>query len=56
MPKVLKQPDFLQRIAELEEKVAVLQRTTRVRDEVPFCAVCQRAIERILDLYSGEQP
>jgi hypothetical protein len=23
------------------------------RDEVPFCAVCRRAIERILDLYSG---
>lgn len=36
MPKVLKQPDFLQRIAALEEQVAVLQRTTRVTDEVPF--------------------
>jgi hypothetical protein len=24
------------------------------RDEVPFCAVCQRAIERIIDLYSGK--
>jgi hypothetical protein len=26
------------------------------RDEVGFCAVCRRAIERILDLYSGSQP
>ncbi len=26
------------------------------RDEVPFCAVCRRAIERILDLYSAVQP
>ncbi len=24
------------------------------RNEVPFCAVCQRAIERVIDLYSGE--
>jgi hypothetical protein len=23
------------------------------RDEVPFCAVCRRAIERVLDLYTG---
>jgi hypothetical protein len=23
------------------------------RDEVPFCAVCRRAIERVLDLYSS---
>ena len=23
------------------------------RDEVPFCAVCQRAIERVIDLYAG---
>ena len=23
------------------------------RDEVPFCAVCRRAIETILDLYSS---
>jgi hypothetical protein len=23
------------------------------RDEVPFCAVCRRAIDRIIDLYSG---
>ena len=23
------------------------------RDEVPFCAVCRRAIERVLDLYAG---
>src|SRR6185295_16722675 len=23
------------------------------RDEVPFCAVCQRAIERVIDLYVG---
>ncbi len=22
------------------------------RDDVPFCAVCQRAISRIIDLYS----
>jgi hypothetical protein len=23
------------------------------RDEVPFCAVCQRGIERVIDLYAG---
>ena len=23
------------------------------RDEVPFCAVCRRAIERVLDLYTA---
>ena len=22
------------------------------RDEVPFCAVCRRAIERVIDLYT----
>ena len=22
------------------------------RDEVPFCAVCQRALERVIDLYT----
>ena len=26
------------------------------RDNVPFCAVCRRAIEQILDLYGGEPP
>jgi hypothetical protein len=25
------------------------------RDEVPFCAVCQRAIERVIDHYAGKQ-
>jgi hypothetical protein len=24
------------------------------RDEVPFCAVCQRGIDRVIDLYSGK--
>jgi hypothetical protein len=24
------------------------------RDEVGFCAVCRRAIERIIDLYTGK--
>jgi hypothetical protein len=23
------------------------------RDEVPFCAVCQRALSRVIDLYAG---
>ncbi len=23
------------------------------RDEVPFCAVCQRGIERVIDLYTA---
>jgi hypothetical protein len=23
------------------------------RDEVPFCQVCSRAIERVIDLYAG---
>jgi hypothetical protein len=23
------------------------------RDDVPFCAVCRRAIERVIDLYAG---
>ncbi|MFJ8144694.1 hypothetical protein ACIQ6R_06415 [Streptomyces sp. NPDC096048] len=36
MPKVQKPVDFLQRLAELEEKVARLERSTRERDEVPF--------------------
>jgi hypothetical protein len=26
------------------------------RDEVPFCHVCQRAIERVIDLYAGPRP
>ena len=26
------------------------------RDEVPFCRVCQAAIERIIDLYAGPRP
>jgi hypothetical protein len=26
------------------------------RDEVPFCRVCQSAIERIIDLYAGARP
>jgi hypothetical protein len=25
------------------------------RDDVPFCAVCRRAIERIIDLYAGRK-
>jgi len=25
------------------------------RDDVPFCAVCQRGIERVIDLYAGSQ-
>jgi hypothetical protein len=24
------------------------------RDEVGFCAVCRRAIERVIDLYAGK--
>jgi hypothetical protein len=36
MPKVQKQPDFLQRLAELEETVAALQRAGWERDELPF--------------------
>jgi hypothetical protein len=23
------------------------------RDDVPFCAVCRRAIDRVIDFYSG---
>ena len=26
------------------------------RDAVPFCAVCQRAIERVIDLYTAPAP
>jgi len=26
------------------------------RDDVPFCRVCQAAIERVIDLYSGTPP
>ena len=26
------------------------------RDRVPFCAVCQRAIGRVIDLYTGSAP
>jgi hypothetical protein len=26
------------------------------RDDVPFCAVCRRAIDRIIDLYTGKVP
>ena len=26
------------------------------RDQVPFCQVCQRAIERVIDLYSRPAP
>jgi hypothetical protein len=26
------------------------------RDEVPFCRVCQSAIDRIIDLYAGVRP
>lgn len=36
MPKVQKTPDFLQRLAELEETVAGLQRAGWERDELPF--------------------
>ena len=36
MPKVQKTPDFLQRLAELEETVAALQRAGWERDELPF--------------------
>ncbi|MFI5676768.1 hypothetical protein [Streptomyces cellulosae] len=36
MPKVQKTPDFLQRLAELEEKVADLKRAGWERDELPF--------------------
>ncbi|MFF9205151.1 hypothetical protein ACF1AE_25685 [Streptomyces sp. NPDC014986] len=36
MPKVQKPVDFLQRLAVLEEQVAVLRRAGRERDEVPF--------------------
>lgn len=36
MPKVLKTTDFLQRLAELEDAVAAMQRAGATRDEVPF--------------------
>ncbi|MGW0012476.1 hypothetical protein ACWDVX_22370 [Streptomyces tendae] len=36
MPKVQKETDFLLRLADLEDAVAMLQRTKRGRDEVPF--------------------
>lgn len=36
MPKVQKETDFLLRLADLEDEVAMLRRTTRGRDEVPF--------------------
>jgi hypothetical protein len=26
------------------------------RDEVPFCAVCRRALDRVIDLYAGRAP
>ena len=26
------------------------------RDDVPFCAVCQRAIGQVIDLYAGPKP
>jgi hypothetical protein len=26
------------------------------RDEVPFCQVCQRALDRVIDLYAGPRP
>ncbi|PWI08320.1 hypothetical protein DIZ27_23055 [Streptomyces sp. NWU339] len=36
MPKVAKSVDFLQRLAELEDTVAALQRSGWERDELPF--------------------
>lgn len=36
MPKVQKATNFLQRLAELEEQLAALQRSGRERDELPF--------------------
>jgi hypothetical protein len=26
------------------------------RDEVPFCRVCERAIDGVIDLYAGPAP
>ena len=36
MPKVLKDPNFLQRLAVVEEQLSALQRSGREVDEVPF--------------------
>ncbi|MFC9465214.1 hypothetical protein [Streptomyces coelicoflavus] len=44
MPKVQKETDFLQRMADLEEAVATLQRATRGRDEVPLWSTSFRTL------------
>lgn len=44
MPKIQKQVDFLQKLAELEEQVAALQRTGWERDELPFFPTSQHGL------------
>lgn len=44
MPKVQKDKDFLQRLAELEETVAAMQRAGWDRDEVPFYPTSLRGL------------
>jgi hypothetical protein len=34
----------------------VVQVTVFKRDDVPFCRVCQDALERVIDLYAGARP
>lgn len=44
MPKVAKQTDFLQQLAELKEEVAKLRRTGWERDELPFFPTAYRTM------------
>lgn len=44
MPKVAKQADFLQQLAELKEEVAKLRRTGWERDELPFFPTSYRTM------------
>lgn len=45
MPKVAKTPDFLQRLAVLEEQVAELRRAGWERDELPFYPTSLHGLE-----------
>lgn len=44
MPKVQKRTDFLQRLAELEDRLAAMERSGWERDELPFYATSQRGL------------
>ena len=44
MPKVQKQTDFLQQLAEVREQVAALRRAGTVADELPFFPTSQRGL------------